>query len=323
MRRESRPTGNGTSGSDAAESAEEQSEAAHPSPSVRQALPSRLNKLEDRQMTNDENNPDQSNFLFAGRIVPIKREGNIVYARSLRRGEEDTGEVVQLEPGDRLVFPAGGLSVNSRDIDELHNPKGAGGYQPVANTVWTWYQIAPEQLGFFLFLFAFARRTDAAHALWVLAIEARDKARRERGILQRQAHFNALAAAEMAIVALGRCYRMVNALVEKHCQELKMPDNVAKTQEAVLEMRNGFEHIDERAEAKVGGGRHDADALTIFNQPDFVAASVLRYKGYSLNFDSDVIAALLECRGLVMDAIEVRSKQRAERAENKQTTKSE
>lgn len=94
-------------------------------------------------------------------------------------------------------------------------------------------------------------------------------------------------------------------------------------QEAVLEMRNGVEHIDERAEAKVGGGRYDTDALTIFNQPDFVAGSVLRYKGYSLNFDSDVIAALLECRGLVMDAIDARSKQRAERAENKQTTKSE
>ena len=269
-------------------------------------------------MTNEGNNPDQSNFLFAGRIVPIKREGNIVYARTLRRGKEDTGKVVHLEPGDRLIFPAGELSVNSRDIDELHNPKGPGGYRPVANTVWTWYRIATEQLGFFLFLFAFARRTDAAHALWVLAIEARDKARREGGIPQRQAHFNALAAAEMAIVALGRCYRMVSALVEKHCQELQVPDSVTKTQEAVLEMRNGFEHIDERAEAKVGGGRYDADALTIFNQPDFVAASVLHYKGYSLNFDSDAIAALLDCRGLVMDAIDVRSKQRAE---NKKRTK--
>lgn len=131
-----------------------------------------------------------------------------------------------------------------------------------------------------------------AHALWALAIEARDNARTDGGIPQRLAHFNAISAAEVAIVALGRCYRMVNALVEKHCPELRVPNSVAKTQKAVLEMRNAFEHIDERAEGKVGGGRVDADALTIFNQPEFVELSILRYRDHSLNFETDVIAAL-------------------------------
>ncbi len=55
-------------------------------------------------MPNEDNNQDQADFLFAGRIVPIKREGNVVYARTLRRGEEDTGEAVHLEPGDRIVM---------------------------------------------------------------------------------------------------------------------------------------------------------------------------------------------------------------------------
>ena len=273
-------------------------------------------------MTNKGDNQEQGNFLFAGRIIPIRREGNVVYARTLRRGEEDTGEVVNLEPGDRLVFPAGGIVVDSRDIDEHYNPKGPGGYRPVANTVWTWYQVATEKLGFFLFLFAFARRTDAAHALWVSAIEARDKARKEDGIPQRQAHFNALAAAEMAIVALGRCYRMVIALVEKHCPELQVPDSVTKTREAVLEMRNAFEHIDERAEAKVGRDKFDADALTIFNQPNFVKASILQYGGYKLNFESDVVAALVDCRDLVMDAIDARAKQQAEDKKEKESEQS-
>ena len=270
-------------------------------------------------MTNEGDNQEQGNFLFAGRIIPVRREGNVVYARTLRRGEEDTGEVVNLEPGDRLVFPAGGIAVDSRDIDEYYNPKGPGGYRPVANTVWTWYQVATEELGFFLFLFALARRTDAAHALWVSAIEARDKARKEDGIRQRQAHFNALAAAEMAIVALGRCYRMVIALVEKHCPELDVPNSVTKTREAVLEMRNAFEHIDERAEAKVGRDKSDADALTIFDQPNFVKSSILQYRGYKLNFESDVVAALVDCRDLVMDAIDARAKQRAEDGKEKES----
>jgi len=262
-------------------------------------------------MTTESDNQDQGIFLFSGRVVPIRREGNIVYARTLRRGEKDTGEVVHLEPGDRIVFPAGEFVVDSRDMDEHYNPKRPGGYRPVANTVWSWYRIAREELGFFLFFFALARRIDAAHALWVLAIEARDKARAESGIPQRLAHFNALAAAEVAIVALGRCYRMVNALVENHCPELRAPDSVTKTREAVIEMRNAFEHIDERAEGKVGGGRFDADALSIFNQPDFVQSSVLRYKHHRLNFESDVIAALVDCRELVMDAIDARAKQQA------------
>ena len=154
----------------------------------------------------------------------------------------------------------------------------------------------------------------------MLAIEARDKARKEDGILERQAHFNALAAAEMAIVALGRCYRMVSALVERYCPELQVPGSVTKTWEAILEMRNAFEHIDERAEAKVRGGKFDADALTIFNQPDFVKASILQYRGYRLNFETDVIAALVDCRKLVMDAIDARAKQQPD---NKKRQESE
>ena len=98
-------------------------------------------------MTDEGDYQQSGDFLFASRIVPIRREGNFVYARTLRRGEADTGEVVNLEQGDRLVFPAGGFEVDSRDIDEHYNPKIHGGYRPVANTVWTWYRIAPEKTG--------------------------------------------------------------------------------------------------------------------------------------------------------------------------------
>lgn len=262
-------------------------------------------------MNTDDNRQDDGDFLIAGRIVPLRREGNLVYARTLRRGEEDTGEGVHLKAGDQLVIPAGELVVDSRDIDEYYNPLGRGGYRPVANTVWTWSQFAGEELGFFLFFFALARRTDAAHALWVSTIEARDRAIKQRGIAQRQAHLHALAAAEVTIITLGRCYRMVLDLVKKYCPSLQVPDSVTRTSEAVQEMRNAFEHIDERAEGRVGRGRVSADALTIFVQPDFVHSSTLRYKNYELDFESHVLAALIDCREFVMDAIEERAKQRA------------
>ena len=47
-------------------------------------------------VTNDSNQTD-GDFLFAGRLVPLGRKGNIVYARSLRPGEEDTGEGVHVK----------------------------------------------------------------------------------------------------------------------------------------------------------------------------------------------------------------------------------
>ena len=256
-----------------------------------------------------------SNFLIGGRLVPIKREGNVVYARSLRRGEEDTGEGVHIKAGDRLVIPKGELVIDSRDIDEYHNPKGLGGYRPVANTVWTWSQIATEQLGFFFFFFALARRTDATHGLWASAIQAREKAKSEEGIIQRLGYFNALAEAEVAVIALDRCYLMIhgkNGLIEKYCPDLKVPDSIKNTREAVHEMRNAFEHIDERATGDIGGGRTNPEALTIFHQPDFVESSILRYKDYELNFESDVITALVDCRELIMDAIDERARQKGE-----------
>ena len=255
----------------------------------------------------DPSNEGGSNFLYAGRLVEMKREGNTVYARSLRRGEEDTGEGVHIAAGERLVIPKGEMVIDSRDVDEYHNPVGLGGYRPIANTVWAWHQFATEQLGFLLFFFALARRTDAAHSLWATAIQARDNAREEQGsISARQAHFAALGAAEMAIIALGRCYRMVDGLVEKFCPELSVPDSVAETRAAVKAMRDAFEHIDERAEGKVKIGELHPEALTIFDQPDFVTSSVLRYRRHELNFETEVIQALVDCRELIMDAIDSR-----------------
>ena len=260
-------------------------------------------------MNADDKNVKQPHgeLLMSGRIVPIGREGNKVFARMLRPGEQDSGERVHLGPGDQLVIPPGGLEVNSAEIDAL-NKRGMGGYAPVANTVWTWYRIVGEQLGFFLFFFALARRIDAAHAVWTLAMQEREKAQVEGGISGRARFFNGLATAEMTVIALHRGITMVYKLVEKFCPDLEVPENVRNIKMAVQEIRHAFEHIDERAEAKDGRSRKpDSGALTIFNQPDFIESSILRYKGFSLDFNEDILAALLECRELIMKAIDSRA----------------
>ena len=139
---------------------------------------------------------DSSNeLLFYSRLVPDGREGNKVFARSLHPGEEDTGEGVNVLAGEQLIVRAGGLVINSDEIDAL-SPKGYGRYAPVANTVWTWYSIVGERVGFFVYLYALARRLDAAHAAWELAIRDRDNARSESAIGRRTGFFRALSEAE-------------------------------------------------------------------------------------------------------------------------------
>ena len=258
-------------------------------------------------MDEDAGREPTGEFLTSGRIVPVRREGNKVFVRSLRQGEKDTGEVVNVRAGDSVIFESGALVIDSRQID-AQSVRGLGGYAPVANTVWTWYRITGEEVGFFVFFFALARRIDAAHALWALAIQERERAKQEDAISRRTGFLNALAAAEVAIIALHRGFTMVYSLADRFHLNVEVPPGVRKIREAVREMRNAFEHIDERAEGKIGGSKAvDPEALTIFDQPDFIESSILSYKAYTLNFEEEVLSALLECREFIMGVIDAKA----------------
>ena len=110
----------------------------------------------------------------------------------------------------------------------------------------------------------------------------------------------------MAVIALHRCFEMVYGLVEKFSLGLQVPASVDKIRAPVMEIRHAFEHIDERAQGKINQQKTHPDALTIFNQPDFVNSSVLQYKTLTLNLETEVIAALLDCREFIMNAIDNR-----------------
>ena len=78
-------------------------------------------------MTNTGDKPGEGNFLISGRLVPDGREGNVVYGRSLQRGEEDSGEGIVVGPGEEFAIRPGGLVISAREIDEYDNPVGVGG----------------------------------------------------------------------------------------------------------------------------------------------------------------------------------------------------
>ena len=258
-------------------------------------------------MTETPHTGTNGDFLFGARLVPAGREGNKVFARSLRPGEEDTGEVVHVGPGEELIIRPGDLVISSEEIDS-HSPKGLGGYAPVANTVWTWYRIVNEQVGFFQYVFALARRLDAAHASWGLAIEELGKAKNSAGLARRDRLFMALSEAEVAIIALHRAMDMLSRINNVYSLKLEIPDEFDNLKPVVRDMRHAFEHIDARAQGMVNvRGGMDADALTIFDQPDFIDSSILQYRGTRLDFYNGVLNALLTSRGLVMKVIDLRA----------------
>ena len=93
---------------------------------------------------------------------------------------------------------------------------------------------------------------------------------------------------------------------------LEIPKSLLDIEPSIKEMRDAFEHIDERAQGKINQrGQMDAEALTIFDQRDFMESLVLRYRGKELHFDDDVIAALLSCRELVLQVIDLRAQKNA------------
>ena len=249
----------------------------------------------------------EGELLYTGRLVPAGREGNKVFARTLRLGEEDTGEVVNVGAGEQLIILPGDFAINSSEID-AQSRAGLGGYAPVANTVWTWYSIVNEKVGFFLYVFAMARRLDAAHALWEIAIQQRDKAKTEGALVRRQGFFMALSEAEVAIIALHRALDMLLRFNSVFSMGLEIPKDLGKVERVVRDMRHAFEHIDERAQGKINqSGEMDAEALTIFDQPDFIDKSVIHYRGNRLDFYEDVLTVLLSCRELVTNIIDLRA----------------
>jgi hypothetical protein len=239
--------------------------------------------------------------LLGVRVVPNGRDGTKVFGRTLAEGESDSGEPVSFYPyaGEELHFPPGSVRVSLRDVDREGQP-GPDGYSPVSNTLWTWLFFgAPPDPTIFRFLFAAARRLDTAHSLCANVLDALTD-RPEPFIKARQRLFGALGLAELMCVALGRAIDMLRDIPSQFGMQVTLHNSISTLSPALLEIRNAFEHIEDRALGNVRGKPHP-DALSIFDQRDFVASGVLRYASYSLDMKSDVLPMLIESRRTILE----------------------
>lgn len=188
-----------------------------------------------------------------GRLVPAGSDENVVYARSLHHDEVDTGEVVHIPAGKRLVIRKGDLSISSDELD-AKSPKGRGGYAPVADTIWTWYQMVGIEDGkLLMLLLAAARRLDATHVFWSGTMDALEEAPTLASKLRRPILFQALAMAEVTLISLSREMEMINTMEKEFELGLEFPEKYKSRMEALRRMRNALEHIDDRAIGKAKG----------------------------------------------------------------------
>jgi len=239
-----------------------------------------------------------SGLLLSMRVVPDGREGNVVFGRTLRWGEADDGGGVSVAAGEEFTIREGRLVVELDHIDSL-SESGPGGYAPVTNTIWTWYQVGPNaDAGVYRALLSLARRVDTAHELWAIAVKQRKEALdMGLGPSGRPLLFRAWGAAEMAVIALHRAVRLAGMLAR--WLDVEVPDDVRGAAASAKLLRDALEHIEERAEGRVRG-RIDPAAHEIFHQGDFIEKGRLTYDGHMLDIEMDMIGALLGCRWLIM-----------------------
>lgn len=252
--------------------------------------------------TNLTSTAGANDSLIAVRVVPAGRRGNTVLGRSLLPGEPDSGEPILFNPyaGEELQFPAGSLHVTIQDIDR-HAPKLDHGYAAISNTIWTWlFCGAPPNPALFRFLFAAGRRLDTAHSLLLRVNDALDD-RDEPFVKVRQRLFDALGLAELLCVAFSRAVDMLQALSSKFALQVSVPVSITGKLSSLKEIRNAFEHIEDRAEGHVRG-KPNPDALSIFDQKDLVTSRILRYANHSLDLAREVPPMLVDGRRVLFDA---------------------
>ena len=238
------------------------------------------------------------------RVVPTKREGRTVFARTLNFGEPDNGEAITVEPGDTLLFPAGSMKITLADVDRYSEP-ASDGYASVANTVWSWLAIPPRAhpREVHNYILAAARRLDIAHVHSVGALSGLTNSSDQSSFLKARAvMFEALGHAELMCIAFGRAIRMIRQASAKVAVSVPVPVAVHAVESRVMAIRDAFEHIDERA-AGIAHHEGPADAMTVFDQGDFFESGVLRYAGNSLDIASEATPAMLAARKFLLDAV--------------------
>ena len=256
-----------------------------------------------------------TNCLARVRVVPDRRDGNLVYGRSLRPGEPDNGQGIPVFDEMSLSFPVGSIRLTIADV-ECHSELEVGGYAPAANVVWTWLALPPktDQRVFVEYLLAASRRLDEGYAHCQRALSHLNRLREldstsannkwippQTAFRVRESAAEAWGATESMCVSLARVVRMISNAQRTIGTTTAVPDEIGRIEGAASAIRHAVEHIDERAAGRAHREGPDV-AVSILDQTDLFAAGVLRYGDHTLDIRQDVVPALLAGRRFILEA---------------------
>lgn len=244
------------------------------------------------------------------RVVPDGRNGSTVYGRTLGSDEPDTGLAPQLRPGDNFAFRAGSLVLSVDNVDISAATKFEDGYSSIANTVYTWLslypnlnsKIIPQEVSYLLL--SVARRLDASHeGFSLLHSKLKELDTVEYGIRQRNLNFEIRGLVEIAIVAMNRAFQMADQLGNHFSLSTPFPTSVKHKLVAIKNMRDAYEHIDNRAFGLVGQKpKPHPDALSVFNFERLFQEGIATYGSYELDIYNEAIQLLIDTRQYLKDA---------------------
>lgn len=223
-------------------------------------------------------------YLLYQRIVPIREEPGKVFARTLRYGEHDDGRRCHVRPGDELVVED--IHIELDYVDEWEG-KGVDGYVPLTPVLFTWMSFGTNHSDENRrYLLAAARRLDQAQTMFQRIDELR-QSDPEGAPAVRRAVFELVGATELAIVSLGRAVDMCMQAGTAIGATASVPADITTRCAAVREIRNAYEHIEDRALGNVRSTPHP-DALTIFDHHRVVIDGVIAYGAYQIDLATDV-----------------------------------
>lgn len=230
---------------------------------------------------------DRTGFMIGVPIVEVSRddEARVVVVRS-RLLDEPESERARLPFGYTLHVPAGALTIELERIDQMSEPD-EDGYQPLSNTIWTWMAIGPppgtEELG--RYLLAAARRLDTACRGFIRVRHALASLEETMpGPRARRAVFEIVGDIEVGVVALGRVVDMATEVGRLTPAAVSSPSSLEAVRPHLVEIRNAYEHIDDRARGQVRERPHP-DALSIFDWTALFEEGVIRYGFHELSLD--------------------------------------
>lgn len=250
-----------------------------------------------------------NDILLNVRIVPDGRDGKIVYARTLRRNEEDDGSpvFVNAADGERLEFRQNSIEISIEHIDSCSKP-GSDGYAPITNTIWTWMYVSgtanPDQ---FRFLLAAARRLDASHLVFCNLQERLSQlSTKGLGLIgQRELVYSIVGMVEILIISLNRSLQMLSQLQSRFGMSTPIPKSIDDKLKDVKSIRDAYEHIEDRALGKVHGNPHP-DALSVFDNRDFFSNGKVTYSSHSIDIRQELPQLFLEARSYIYNvAVEI------------------